>query len=71
LQQIAIIGGETMKLETRELYHLKRRKLGISLQTIADQLNVNKSTVSRWETGKTHLPIDYINYIDNIEKIKR
>jgi DNA-binding transcriptional regulator YiaG len=57
-----------MNLETRELYHIKRRKLGISLQTIADHFQVNKSTVSRWETGKTSLPIEYIRFIDNYKR---
>jgi DNA-binding transcriptional regulator YiaG len=58
-----------MHLETREIYFLKRRKLGITLQTIADYLNVNKSTVSRWETGKTHMPKAYINYITDKERM--
>jgi transcriptional regulator with XRE-family HTH domain len=56
-----------MHLETREIFLLKRRKLGLSLETIAEDLNVNKSTVSRWETGKTHMPKKYINYINNVE----
>jgi DNA-binding transcriptional regulator YiaG len=56
-----------MNLETRDIYHIKRRKLGISLQTIADHFQVNKSTVSRWETGKTPMPKGYMKYIDNKE----
>jgi DNA-binding transcriptional regulator YiaG len=60
-----------MYLKTRELYHIKRRQLGISLQTIAEHFQVNKSTVSRWETGKTHMPKEYINYIDNTEIQRR
>ena len=59
-----------MNLETYELYHIKRRKLGLSLQQIADHLKVNKSTVSRWETGKTSMSKEYINYI-NTKLIER
>lgn len=57
-----------MELELREIYLLKRRKLGITLQTIADCFRVHKSTVSRWETGKIPIPHDYMEWIDNIEK---
>jgi transcriptional regulator with XRE-family HTH domain len=58
-----------MHLETREIYYLKRRKLGLTLETIASDLHINKSTVSRWETGKTHMPKEYINYISDKERM--
>jgi transcriptional regulator with XRE-family HTH domain len=57
-----------MELELREMYLLKRRKLGITLQTIADCFGVHKSTVSRWETGKIPMPNEYMSWIDHKEK---
>jgi DNA-binding transcriptional regulator YiaG len=59
-----------VKLEERETYHLKRRRLGISCQQVADALGVHKATVSRWETGKCPMSKDYMDFIDNY-KFKR
>lgn len=53
-----------------DIYHLKRRKLGITLKEIADYLHVHHSTISRHETGKINFSLvnEYINYIDSKEK---
>ena len=36
-----------------ELIRKRRNELGLSMQDVADHLNINKSTVCRWEQGKT------------------
>lgn len=56
-----------LKLEIRETYHLKRRRLGISCQAIANLLGVHKATVSRWETGKIPMSKEYMELIDELE----
>jgi predicted transcriptional regulator len=57
-------------MKRRDLYHLKRRKLGITLKEIADFLNVHHTSISRHETGKINFSRadEYYNYIDNTEK---
>jgi predicted transcriptional regulator len=62
------MGGERMEL--REVYHLKRRKLGVTLQEIAAHLKVHHSSVSRHETGKINFNYakEYMIYIDTKER---
>lgn len=57
-------------MKRRDMYHLKRRKLGITLKEIADYLNVHHTSISRHETGKNNFSLaeDYYSYIDNKEK---
>jgi predicted transcriptional regulator len=59
-----------MILNERELYFMKRRRLGITHQEIADYLGVNQSTISRYEAGKMNFKFSekYKEYIDSIEK---
>jgi transcriptional regulator with XRE-family HTH domain len=62
-----------MELNKRELYFMKRRKLKITHQEIADFLGVNQSSISRYERGEINFKHEqsYRNYIDNKElKIK-
>lgn len=40
-------------MTTGEKIRLRRLQLGLTTQKIADACGVDKSTVSRWETGKT------------------
>lgn len=56
-------------MELRDVYHLKRRKLGITLQEIAEYLRVHHSSISRHETGKINFSLanEYMNYIDTKE----
>lgn len=55
-------------MELREFYLLKRRRLGITLQQIADFFGVHKSTASRWETGKLPIPEAYMEYLNSKER---
>lgn len=63
----------------------RREKLGISLETIAQNCGVNRSTVSRWESGRTkdikrahieilskllYLPIETLLGLDTDEEIE-
>jgi transcriptional regulator with XRE-family HTH domain len=59
-----------MDLDIKDIYFLKRRKLGITLQEIADYLGVHKSSLSRYETGKMNfcLAHKYQQYIDSKDK---
>lgn len=58
--------GDQMELSEREVYFMKRRRLGITLQEIADYLRVHKSSLSRYETGKMNFQYEqqYQEYID-------
>lgn len=58
-----------MILDEKELYFLKRRKLHITHQEIADYLGVNQSSISRYERGEINFKFanEYKNYIDNKE----
>jgi transcriptional regulator with XRE-family HTH domain len=58
-----------MELNERELYFMKRRKLRITHQEIADFLGVNQSSISRYERGEINFQHaqEYMNYIDNKE----
>jgi transcriptional regulator with XRE-family HTH domain len=58
-----------MKLSEKEMYLIKRRRLGITLQEIADHLGVHKCSISRYENDKLNFTLDkeYKNYIDNKE----
>lgn len=40
-----------METESGGLIRRKRKKLGLTLEEVASQLNVSKSTVSKWERG--------------------
>lgn len=40
-----------MGYESGGLIRRKRKKLGLTLEEVATQLNVSKSTVSKWERG--------------------
>ena len=40
-------------MTTGEKIRVRRTQLGITTQKLADACGVNKSTVSRWETGET------------------
>jgi transcriptional regulator with XRE-family HTH domain len=55
-----------MQLETREVYLLKRRKLGITLEQVAKVFDIHKGTASRWETGKLKMPKKYMKWIDRL-----
>lgn len=39
-------------LSAGELIRKKRKEKGLTLQNVADQLNVSKMTVSKWERGQ-------------------
>ena len=41
----------------------RRRKLGINQQELADKMNVQQHTISRWETGETYPKLDYVEQI--------
>jgi predicted transcriptional regulator len=60
-------GGEEMEL--REIYHNKRRQLGIHLSEIAKSIEVSIATISRHETGKIIMrkAQEYMDYIDKME----
>lgn len=55
-----------MELNQREIYQIKRKRMKITLQQVADGLNVTRATVSRWETGVLPLPCKYKDYIDSL-----
>jgi transcriptional regulator with XRE-family HTH domain len=59
-----------MELNEREIYFMKRRKLHITHQEIAEYLGVNQSSISRYERGEINFRLadDYKKYIDNKEK---
>jgi DNA-binding transcriptional regulator YiaG len=61
---------EVRQMEQREIYLLKRRKLGIKMIEIAECLGVNVSTISRHERGivKFKQEKEYMKYIDSKEK---
>ena len=50
-----------------------RRKHEISQQTVADNVDCNKSTISRWEKGELHLVPDLykkvIIYYETVENV--
>jgi predicted transcriptional regulator len=54
-------------MHKRDIYHIKRRNLGITLQEIAGVLGVHHSSISRHETGKINFQYaeQYYKYIDN------
>lgn len=56
-------------MERREIYHAKRRKLGINLETAARELGVNCATISRYERGLFQFRKEkqYIEYLDSME----
>jgi transcriptional regulator with XRE-family HTH domain len=56
-----------VELEEREIYFMKRRRLNIPMQEIADAIGVNQSSISRYERGQINLQFEqqYRDYIDN------
>lgn len=60
-----------MELNEREIYFMKRRKLGITHQELADFLGVNQSSISRYERGEINFRLakDYKKYINEKEKL--
>jgi transcriptional regulator with XRE-family HTH domain len=46
-----------------------RKSMGISLQAMAGRLNVNKSTVLRWEKGK--VPAERVPELERVTGIPR
>lgn len=48
----------------------RRRKLGLTLDEIADMLAVNASTVSRWESGIMSPRLDEVPRICQVYKAK-
>jgi transcriptional regulator with XRE-family HTH domain len=54
-----------MELNDKEIYLIKRRRLGITLQEIADCLGVHKGTISRYENNLINFSLaeQYKKYI--------
>lgn len=58
-----------MELSEKEIYFMKRRKLGITHQELADYLGVNQSSISRYERGLINFKYakKYKQYINDRE----
>lgn len=56
-------------MDNKDLYLLKRRKLGITHQELSQALGVSQSMISRYETGKRNFTLikEYMDYIDKKE----
>jgi transcriptional regulator with XRE-family HTH domain len=69
--QLVTKGGDLMHLNEKEIYLIKRRRLGITLQEIADCLGVHKGTLSRYENNLINFSLadKYKKYIDNKENV--
>ena len=46
-----------------------RQKTGLTLDALASQLSVDKSTLWRWETGK--IPVDRLVDVERVTQIPR
>ena len=56
------------KTDTRRLEETIRRS-GLKKSWIAQQLGVDKSTVSRWVTGKTEPPYEMLLFISELLRV--
>jgi len=48
-----------------------RYRKGLFLEDLGRKLNVDKSTVCRWENGKTKIPVDKLADVERVTKISR
>ncbi|ODG93719.1 hypothetical protein BED47_00685 [Gottfriedia luciferensis] len=61
-----------VNISLREIYWIKRKRLKITTQEIADAIGVNRTNISRYENNKSDLrkAAQYRAYIDKVEKTK-
>lgn len=55
-----------MMIEIGRILKENRKKLNLSQQTVADQLNIDRSTYACYEIGKTHPPLDTLVRLSHI-----
>ena len=58
-------------MNTSEIIRARRAELGLSQRQLAERLNINTSTVWRWEHGKTNPDIFVLAFINSLTKGER
>lgn len=58
-------------MHTKTAFAKHRQNTGLTLDAVAVQFKVNRTTILRWETGKSPIPDDRLEEIEAITGISR